>query len=152
MGFYILPSLKKFCPRNLKCSTSTNQTNMNTSLLKFLSMHLKSSCPWHQSSHIMYWNTLGITISNLNSTSYLEKPTQSSSNPWLLLSLHKEYRPLCYILYDQKPIMTCLPEPAQDRGNSHGHHTRPYTTPCSSLGGNCHHKETSPTTGDQTQL
>ena len=45
--------------------------------------------------------------------------------------------------------MTCLPKPTQKRGNPHGHHTRPYTTPRSSPSSNRHQEQTSPTTGDQ---
>ena len=45
--------------------------------------------------------------------------------------------------------MTCLSDPAQYQGNMHGCHVRPYTTPYSSSCDNCHHKQTSPTTGDQ---
>ena len=44
VGFYVLPSLRKFNPRNLKCSTSTKQTRMLPSL-KSLPMHLSTSCP-----------------------------------------------------------------------------------------------------------
>ena len=45
--------------------------------------------------------------------------------------------------------MTCLCNPAHYHGNPYGYHKRSYTAPCSSPGGNHHHKETSPTTGDQ---
>ena len=48
--------------------------------------------------------------------------------------------------------MTCLFDPTQYRGNLHDRHTRPSSMPYPSPCGNCHHKETSPTTGDQTQL
>ena len=65
-----------------------------------------------------------------------------------LALLHK-YKPFCYIYYDQRSIMTCLSKPACYRGNPYGHYTSPYTTPCSSLGDNCHLKKTSPTTDDQ---
>ena len=44
VGFYILHSLRKFCPRNLKCSTSTNQTNSDAPLLKISPLHLSTSC------------------------------------------------------------------------------------------------------------
>ena len=96
----------------------------------------------------MYQNTLGTTISN----THLEESTRTSSNPCMSLALYHKYISFCYISYDQRPTITCLSDPTYYWGNLHGYHTRPYTKSYSSPYGNCHHKETSPTTGDQTQL
>ena len=48
MGFSYSSLLKKFCPRNLECSTSTNQTNMNAFLLKMFPHILVLVFPSHQ--------------------------------------------------------------------------------------------------------
>ena len=45
--------------------------------------------------------------------------------------------------------MTGLFSPTHYQGNQHSHHMRPYVVPYSSPCGNYHHKQTSPTTGDQ---
>ena len=45
--------------------------------------------------------------------------------------------------------MTRLSNPAHYQGDPDSHHTRHCTIPRSSPSGNCHHKQTSPTTGDQ---
>ena len=124
-----LPSLKKFHPQNLEYSISTNQTNDHA--LEYLGNHIT-------------WNP--------NFTIQLERSIQPSSNPWLSLTFHNKYKPFCYISYDQRSIMTCLSNLTHYRGNPHGYHTRPYTKSYLSPCGNCHHKETSSTTGDQTQL
>ena len=128
--------------------------NRDAPSLKILSKHLNTNCPLCQSSHLILQNILGITQSQIPIpiSTWKSQPTQSSSNPQLPLTLHYKCKPFYYISYDQRSIMTCLSNPAQYRGNPSGYHTSPYTKSYSSSCGNCHHKETSPTTGDQTQL
>ena len=46
--------------------------------------------------------------------------------------------------------MTCSSGPTYYRGNMYVHHTKPYTMPYVDPHGNFHHKEISPTIGDQS--
>ena len=73
MGFYILPSLKKFCSRNLKCSTSPNPTNRDASLLKIFSHMTILAVLIIEANHIIHKDALEITTSSLNSTIHLKK-------------------------------------------------------------------------------
>ena len=153
MGFYILPSLKKFCPRNLKCSTITNQQigilsslNFNPCISRLVGYNVKPS-------HIMHWNTLGITPSQIPSPLFTWKgPLYPQVIPWLSLGNHKWYVPFYHTLQGLRSILTCLFDPARNRGNPYGHHTKPYTTPSFSPSGNRYQEQTSPTTSDQPQL
>ena len=111
-GFHILPSLKKFCLRNLKCNTSSNLTNRDTPLLKIFPMHFSQLSSTSNQSHHALGHLGKHTISNPNSIIHLKKLTRSSSNHWLSLTFHHKYKPLCYISYDQRSIMTCLSNPA----------------------------------------
>ena len=113
-------------------------------------MHLNTSCPQHPNQTT---SRIGIPWESHNPKyqfHYLpKKSTISSNNPWTSLAFHNLYRPFYYISHDLRSLMTCLSDSAQYQGNLHGHHTRRYTMLYSGSCGNCHHKQTSPTTGDE---
>ena len=103
-------------------------------------------------SHHVSENLRNHTISNPNSTIHLDRPIQSLSNPLAIISPYLLCEPFCLTFHVLRSKMTRLYDLAQYRNNPYGHQTRPsimsYSGPC----GNCHCKDTSPTTDDRTQL
>ena len=108
------PLLKKFCRRNLKYNTSTNQKSREAPLLKiflhalryqfFLTLNKSHHALEHLGNH---------KISNSNSIIHLKKPTQSLSNP---LAITSPSQMICtFLLYFPwfNSILTCLSDPAQ---------------------------------------
>ena len=99
-GFHILPSLKKFHPQNLECSTSLNPTNRDAPLLK-ISPHASQyqlSLMSIKSPHVPEYFTNYKLKSQVHDSP--RRSSQSSSNLWLSLALLNEYNPFCYIFYD----------------------------------------------------
>ena len=98
----------------------------------------------------MSWNTLGIMQSQIWILLFTWKGPFYAQV--ISLAYHKLYVTFYHTSHGLRSIMTCLFDSTQYQGNLYSHDTRPYSKSYLSPYGNCHHKETSPIIGDQTQL